>query len=385
MGLVITPQSEIDKYFESDALSQSNLKKLLGGIDSFINNQKEENELFYTEKGHFIIGSAVDTILTGAEGEFENRFHVSVLEKKPSDTEMSIVNMALKDIVDSYTEEQLKEEGIKELSQYPGSIQMAIEEHNYQPNWKMETKINKIIENGTLYFEDLKRAVGKQMLSSSEMELISSIVSSLKTNSRTSKFFDRDALSRAEGVTVYYQLPVYFTYKGVKCKALLDMLIVIRNEAGKIVSIQPIDLKTMNGSTLKFISNLKSFRYDIQAAWYLEALFAPDSTFSIEKDVVIEDVLKPFMFIVESNTFPGQPLVYVTDASIVLIGKYGKPELMVKDNNNPDSLKEILKQKVVGFDELVDTYIYQSENEWREEKVITDNNGVLNIDWNGIK
>ena len=163
------------------------------------------------------------------------------------------------------------------------------------------------------------------------------------------------------------------------------MLIVIRDEAGKIVSIQPIDLKTMNGSTLKFISNLKSFRYDIQAAWYLEALFAPDSTFSIEKDVVIEDVLKPFMFIVESNTFPGQPLVYVTDVSIVLIGKYGKPELMVKDNNNPDSLKEILKQKVVGFDELVDTYIYQSENEWREEKVITDNNGVLNIDWNGIK
>ena len=65
MGVVITPQSEIDKYFESDALSQSSLKKLLTGINSFLNNQKEESELFYTEKGHFIIGSAVDMLLTG--------------------------------------------------------------------------------------------------------------------------------------------------------------------------------------------------------------------------------------------------------------------------------------------------------------------------------
>ena len=384
MGLVITPQSEIDKYFESDALSQSNLKKLLGGIDSFINNQKEESELFYTEKGHFIIGSAVDTILTGVEGEFENKYHVSVLEKKPSDTEMSIINRAFQDILDSYSEEQLKEQGIDELSKYPGSIQMAIEEHNYQPNWKTETKINKIVENGTLYFEDLKKALGKQMLSSNEMVLISSIVSSLKTNPRTSKYFDRDALLRADKVTVYYQLPIYFTYKGVKCKALLDMLIVIRDEAGKVVSVQAFDLKTMNGNTLKFPSNLKSFRYDIQAAWYTEAIFAKDSTLKI--DGLTPEVLRPFTFIVESNSQPGIPLLYEIDEELLLTGKFGRPDLILQGKNeNQVDVLEILKQKVVGFDELIDTYIYQSNNDWKEEKVITDNNGVLKIGWNGIK
>ena len=384
MGLVITPQSEIDKYFESDALSQSNLKKLLGGIDSFINNQKEESELFYTEKGHFIIGSAVDTILTGVEGEFENKYHVSVLEKKPSDTEMSIINRAFQDILDSYSEEQLKEQGIDELSKYPGSIQMAIEEHNYQPNWKTETKINKIVENGTLYFEDLKKAVGKQMLSSNEMVLISSIVSSLKTNPRTSKYFDRDALLRADKVTVYYQLPIYFTYKGVKCKALLDMLIVIRDEAGKVVSVQAFDLKTMNGNTLKFPSNLKSFRYDIQAAWYTEAIFAKDSTLKI--DGLTPEILRPFTFIVESNSQPGIPLLYEIDGELLLTGKFGRPDLILQGKNeNQVDVLEILKQKVVGFDELIDTYIYQSNNDWKEEKIITDNNGVLKIGWNGIK
>ena len=384
MGLVITPQSEIDKYFESDALSQSNLKKLLGGIDSFINNQKEESELFYTEKGHFIIGSAVDTILTGVEGEFENKYHVSVLEKKPSDTEMSIINRAFQDILDSYSEEQLKEQGIDELSKYPGSIQMAIEEHNYQPNWKTETKINKIVENGTLYFEDLKKALGKQMLSSNEMVLISSIVSSLKTNPRTSKYFDRDALLRADKVTVYYQLPIYFTYKGVKCKALLDMLIVIRDEAGKVVSVQAFDLKTMNGNTLKFPSNLKSFRYDIQAAWYTEAIFTKDSTLKI--DGLTPEILRPFTFIVESNSQPGIPLLYEIDEELLLTGKFGRPDLILQGKNeNQVDVLEILKQKVVGFDELINTYIYQSNNDWKEEKIITDNNGVLKIGWNGIK
>lgn len=40
---------------------------------------------------------------------------------------------------------------------------------------------------------------------------------------------------------------------------------------------------------------------------------------------------------------------------------------------------------VVGFDELIDTYIYQNDNDWKEEEIITKNNGVLKFDWNGIK
>jgi len=50
-----------------------------------------------------------------------------------------------------------------------------------------------------------------------------------------------------------------------------------------------------------------------------------------------------------------------------------------------DGNKQLVKQGVKGFDELIDTYIYQTENEWREEEIITKNNGVLKIGWNGIK
>jgi len=375
MGVVITPQSEIDKYFESDALSQSLLKKLLGGIDSFLNNQKEESELYYTEKGHFIIGSAVDTILTGEEGEFDKQYYVSQIEKKPSDTEMSIINLIFDEVVLLNPNKELEE-----LSIYPGSIQKSIEEHGWQSNWKMETKIAKIIDVGSNYFEDLKKGYGKQILTTSEKQLIDDIVVSLKSNSRTSKFFDRNALSRAEGVTVYYQLPIYFMYKGINCKALLDLLIVIRDETGKIISVQAFDLKTMNGSTLKFLNNLKSFRYDIQAAWYTEALLGSPSSFELE-GLIKEDLLRNFTFIVESNTNPGQPLLFEIDEEILDIGKNGRPDLIVTGNGTED----IIKQGVKGFDELIDIYIYQNENGWKEEKVVTDNDGVLKIGWNGIK
>lgn len=376
MGVVITPQSEIDKYFESDALSQSSLKKLLTGIDSFINNQKEESELFYTEKGHFVIGSAVDMLLTGEKEEFDNHYYVSKLIKKPSEVEMSIIQRVLDD-VKSNTEEEYQT-----LDKYPGSIQMSIEEHGWQSNWKLETKINKIIEIGSEYFEDLKRGLGKQILTSEEKKLIDDIVFSLKSNPRTSKFFDRVALSRAELVTVYYQLPIYFYYKGIYCKALLDMLIVIRNEKGEITSVQAFDLKTMNGNTLTFLSNLKKFGYHIQAAWYTEALLAEESSFELAGKIT-KEMLRPFTFIVESNSYPGQPLLFEADEDILNTGKNGRKDLKIKLPTN--EYEDTVIRHVVGFDELIDTYIYQNDNDWKEEEIITKNNGVLKFDWNGIK
>jgi hypothetical protein len=377
MGVVITPQSKIDEYFESDALSQSQLKKLLGGTDSYINSLKEEKTMFYEEKGHFIIGSAVDTILTGEADEFKKQYYVTTLEKKPSDVEMSIIQFILNDVT-------LKADGkeITELAQYPGSIQASIEEHAWQANWKMETKINKIVECGSEYFEDLKKGAGKQILSSAESKLIEDIAFSLRSNPRTSKFFDRTALSRAEGVTVYYQLPIYFYYRGIYCKALLDLLIVIRDASGKIISVQALDLKTMNGSTIRFSNNLKSFRYDIQASWYTEAILSPDSNFELAGQIT-EDILKPFTFIVESNNYPGQPLVFELEQEVLDVGKFGRKDLKARVPG--DDYSTIVVRATIGFDELLDTYIYQNENEWKEEEIITKNNGVLKLDWNGIK
>jgi hypothetical protein len=380
MGLIITPQAEIDNYFESPALSQSLLKRLLGGMFNYLHCKKNEKELYYTEKGHFIIGSAVDIILTGEEGEFDRQYYVSQIEKKPSDVEMSIIQKVFDEAVLCNTHLT------NILSDHLPQIEESILEHNWQANWKIETKINKIIDVGTEYWEDLKAGYGKQVLSVDEQYKIDAIVSSLVNNSRTNKYFDRDSFIRNSLTDIYYQLPVYFKYRGVDCKALLDMVIVIKDIDGYITEIKPIDLKTMSGNTLQFTDNLKRFRYDIQCAFYYEALKRQSSKLFGITSLNFEFLWNDFKFIVESSDYPGTPLVYTVDNHLLNIGKNGMQEHTVKkfDKSTSVDIKIPISKKIIGFDELIDTYIYQSNNNWLEEELITKHDGEFTINWYGI-
>ncbi len=381
MGIVkVTPQAEIDKYFASDALSQSMLKKLLGGIGPYIAAQSQENEkaLYYEEKGSFVIGSAVDTILTGEEGEFEKKYHVSDITKKPSDTEMSIINWVFDDVMKLSVTKL-----ILNLEDYPGSIEAAITEADWYGGKPGEKRIAGLIERGKDYFNDLKLGIGKQILSATEKKLIDDIVFSLRSNSRTAKYFNRKALEKDQiGMTVYYQLPIFFYYRNIYCKALLDILFVFTDANGDVKSVHPFDLKTMNGSTLKFISSLKSWRYDIQASWYVQALLSDNSTFELAGKITPE-MIHNFKFIVESNNFPGQPLIYEVDENILNIGQVGHRELKVKPSK--EDQEYVVIKAVKGFEDLLDIYEYQTENDWKEEEVIAKNDGVLKLGWNGIK
>lgn len=383
MGVIIAPQSDIDKYFESDALSQSTLKKLAGGIDSFLSNQENEDELYYKEKHNLIIGSAVDCILTGEAGEFEKQYYVSQIDNKPSEVEMSIIQMVFDYVMEQHPND-IKDKENFNLSFYPGSIQAAIEEHSWQSRWKMDTKINKIKEVGAEYFADLTRAYGKQIISEQERLLIEDIVQSLMTNPRTKDYFDRGVFSNNANVDVYYQLPIYFTHKGIECKALLDMLIVVKNpDTNKIEVVQPVDLKTMYGSTFTFINNVKRWRYDIQAAWYTLAIKYWIAT----NGLGISDILiKPFEFVVESTSQLGKPLVFRLTEELMTIGKFGRKELYASDIN-PDisGYDVLLSREIKGYEQLVDEYLYHAQTEWKEEKVVSQNNGVLELTWEGIK
>jgi len=377
MGLILTSQKEIDKYFESDAINQSKLKKLINGFDSFVSDLMEEKDTNYKQKGHFIIGSAVDCILTGKEGDFEKKYYVSELEKKPSDVEMSIIKM----LFDEITE---KNDDIYDLYHYEKELMDCIIEHNWY-NGKPGTKrINGLIERCFDYFEDLKLSYDKQIIDKTQKELIDNIIHSFKTNSRTSKYFDRSQLSIIKNVDIYYQLPIYFKYKDVDCKALLDLLIVFKDSKNKVISFQPIDIKTMSGNTLDFIDKVKYFRYDIQASWYIKALSNKNSSFNVNDKFNIDNVLiESFLFIVESNTKPGNPLLYKMSDNLIYIGEKGRPEyeILSKDKKFTYSICK----KIVGFEELLEEYKYYDAVQWKEDMILEKNNEVLEIDWNGIK
>lgn len=369
MGVIITPQQKIDEYYASDRLSQSVLKELQYGLDKFLATQKKREE-DTGEKSYFIIGGAVDTILTGEEGIFEQKYYVSELENKPSDMEMNIISFVFDRIFNNITDNP---EEIDFLSEYAELIQLAVDFYGWQPKWKLETRINKIIDVGSDYFEDLKNSAGKCVISGGQKEIIDNIVTSLKENERTSKYFNREFLTSSTEVDIYYQLPLYFMKEDIECKALLDFLIVIKND-GIVVALEPFDIKTMSGYTIEFPNSVRTRRYDIQASWYNDALLNETTIFpegfpDFNRSSVI---MKPFTFIVESSTNPGKPLLFRSNEELLNIGRYGK--------FNEQTGKQIVK----GYFKLLEDYKYYSETEWKEEKVVTDNNGVLNLGWDGI-
>lgn len=348
---------EMNEYYENSALSQSKLKLLISDPSRFIT--VEEPELYFEEKKHFIVGSAVDFCLTQPHREFEEEYHVSNLENKPSDTIKSIVNQ----VFDKVTEQE--EQINLTLFSYEEVILECCNEHGYQSRWNDETRINKVCEAWE-YWEDLIDSRGKQVLSQEEKDLIDTIVMSIRTCEATSKYFNKQGVS--------YQVPIYFEYMDVDCKALLDMIII--DEENK--SIQPIDIKTMGDKVIYFPQSLRKRRYDIQAAFYVEGL----------KYLYPEYKILPFKFIVESTVDPGNPLVFTCDETLLNIGKHGRGVVYLEGDIYED--REVITtyyhrtEEIKGFSQLVELYKYYTENGFDKDQIVRENNSELNIDWSGI-
>ena len=345
-----TSKSEIALYREEDALSQSDLKKLLGGMDNFMKEDSEKQSL------PMIIGSAVDTILTGAEGEFEEEFHIISIPK-PSETIENI-------LLSVYEMSDNKNAPLPDMLDF---VQEAILAYNYQANWKMETRVSKIMEH-FIYYEEIKKCAGKIVLSPADMEVINNVVDSLRTNPVTKDLFS----DTRNNTDFYYQLPLFWEKDGVKCKGLLDLVIVKKNAEGKVTSVIPFDLKTLYDSTLNFNEAMKKRRYDIQAAWYYYGLGYNllAKTLSFEADL---SCLVNFNFVVESTTNPGRPLWYFCTDNLMKIGRYGLPEVTV--NNR------IIRKEILGFEQLLNLYRYYQTQGWQEEQAIYESQGRLELDW----
>jgi hypothetical protein len=388
MPVIVASKEEVIEYYESSALGQSKLKRLLGDLNSF---HKEED----SSAEHFVIGSAVDCLLTNSREAFEAEYYVSEVEKLPSEAVIGILQSVHEDLLQDYAEHlevvmgQEEPEPVSpfiefvgDLKDHPSYILDACERAEWQSRWGADAKLKNIIEPGTEYFMDLCKAFGKRVISKSQANIIEAIVASLQNNPRTSAFFDRVSFETLPHITIYYQFPIYFEYRGVQCKALLDMVIVERDIEGKILSITGIDLKTMNGNTYYFPSSIKARRYDIQAAWYTLALH---SHFAVPDG---SDVIKPFQFVVESTTYQGKPLVYTVAKSLLELGRFGRRAISLHETDmfNGDGMASaIIQQQILGFEQLLDLYIFHSENGFNEEREIQEAGLTpLVVSWDGI-
>lgn len=374
MAVIVTPQKEIDEYFNSPALSQSKLKTLLKGYRAFC-KPEQETRLYFEENESFILGSAVDCILTGEDGEFDKQYHISEIEKKPSETLMSICNQLIDDAKVNYNREIRGESFFEYVTQEwfdlfsEDRVKIITNIHEYGMKWSAETCQKKVLECED-YIQDQIQSEGKQVLSQAEKTTIDTIVYNLQNSPNTSTLLDR-SLYEEGSIDMYLQLPIYFTFMGIKCKALLDLVMVFRNDKGQVTEVHPYDLKTMSGDTTRFLSSIKKFRYDIQAAWYTRALM---EYFKVP--------IHPYSFIVESTTMPGTPLVYQMEESFVKIGEQGLPGVRVREESTEHEY--VMTQDVKGIMQLIDDYQWYERYGTEEDKVVRENNGVLIVNWNEI-
>lgn len=359
--IYIGSEEQVKQYREADALNQSTLKELDAGLEGFLAYlEKKKKEALEPEKEHFLIGGAVDTILTGEDGEFERIYHVSNAAK-PTESILNVVNRLFE-----------RHGGERPLSEMTEEILTVCDEESYQTKWKPDTRVNKIILLGEMYYVDLAASNGKKVLSKEQGELVKTIVDNLRHNPRTADYFNREFFASQSTVDIYYQLPLYFTFNGMKCKALMDILI-IENLPDGTKKVLPIDLKTRFGYTINFPTSIRQRRYDLQAAWYHQALLDPDVKSPLPLPKISPEEIAPFEFVVESTTSPGRPLVFTLTADYLNIGRFGVLDTYTQ------------KFKVKGFQHYVEDYIYHSETGWVEDAVVAKNNGRLTVGFEGIE
>lgn len=377
----ITSAKDIARYYESGDLSQSELKPLLYGLKNYLNNKK-----FNKSSDAMKIGSAVDLLATGNEEEYEKLYHISQLTKLPSDKVVEVVQLVRSSLLIKFSNfnGELDDEGIEKLKQVKledceTEILDAVYKVNYYGNRTDEKRVAGIIKDGAQYFDDLVNSIGKVILSADEDANVTKIMTALRTNSNTAKYFDRNKQKTFKKVTFHYQYPIYFEYEGIACKALLDLVIFIFNDAGDLIKIEPIDLKTTYEDTLNFPGIAKKMRYDIQAAWYTLAL---KTAFRNMPNVKIA----PFKFIVESTTSPGKPLVYVASKSLLEIGRKGRPAVTLVDTNftfdgeSPESITVV--REIKGYEQLIADYKYYLMNGFEVDRQIEESKGVLDLNFN---
>lgn len=330
--IIRASQQEINEYINSPALNQSKLKLL--GVSAQAFQEVKEPEMFFEEKEHFVIGKGVDDYITLGQDYFYDVYYISDVVK-PSDTIMSIIQQAF----------SLKESDL--IEENTNALLTSINAHNYQSNWKLETKINKVITEGKEYWDDLLLSQGKNVLSAEQALKITSVANQILTHRFTAPYFEED-----KDVTIFYQLPIYFEIEGIQCKALLDMLIVDRTNK----EIIPIDIKTIGDYTKNFDTQILKRRYDIQAAWYIEALFK-----WLEFNALKEYDVVPFTFIVASTTKKCDPLIFRTTPELLNVGKYGYSKIthLKVDEGYTSSEKQIN-----GFSQLLEIYKWHNENGW---------------------
>lgn len=243
----ISWQVSEEKYRADKALSYSTLAKY--EREGFNNLDKLFDRV---ETPSLTFGSAVDSIITGGQNEFDERFMVAEFPSIPD----SIIKI-VKSLYKQYAGEN------RSLLNIPdNSIIRETESQGYQMNWKPETRAKVIKEKGSEYYNLLFVAGDRCILDTKTYQDVCNAVRALKESESTKFYFAED--NPFDDIERFYQLKFKGEFDGITYRNMADLIIVSHKEKW----VKPVDLKTSSHTEWDFYKSFVDWRYDIQARLY---------------------------------------------------------------------------------------------------------------------
>lgn len=304
-----------------------------------------------------IYGSAVDCLAFDGEDRFWEKY--ALLDYKgPSDKIVEIIDSVFEQYMVLKQGSFLFSEEVTDLSKstiLDETILNTARGLEYgASNWKDETIIKKVKEEGGTYFNFLKQNEGKQMLDAWMYERARNSVHTLFNHEFTKQYFNEE-----EGVDIYFQYPLIWKYNGLDCKCLFDILIIDHNK--KV--IKPVDLKTTYDDVLLFPQNYVKWRYVIQSSFYTKSI----QYLKLQYPELLSYNTEFFKFVVISSQDSRRPLVYQTTDVDLYVGEFGGK---LTDGT-----------KVKGYKQLITDLMWHEESQIYDfPKEVYDNKGHLTFD-----
>lgn len=326
-------KEQIETYFATDAISQSQLKLYMKGYDEYQKSKEEAltSEKYFDEpKEHFVIGHAVDMKLTGIPEDFASTYHISILTNKPSDTEISIIMY----VFDKLNQQEFSFGNYGTLMDHKVYLGEAFEYHNYQARWGLDAKLNAFNKDVmTMYWYELCKSAGKQILTMEQLALINALVYNFKNAEATRHLFDED-----NNLDIIYQLPLYARFGDYNIKGLVDIVVI--NHENKTIFFY--DIKTMADSVLNFPLDYKKRKYGFQGAYYYNlrnsiSIYSLFNNINYPNAYMIDDEYQfiDFNFAVASKSFPSTPAVVFNMGIAELVNiVQGKPVTYITSTDN---------------------------------------------------
>lgn len=241
------------------------------------------------ESPSLLFGSMVDTLLTDGQEAFDERFFVADFPEIP-DTIKKIVDSMYDNLADEYMS----------IADIPDKVLLPyIDMHDYQRNWKAETRCKVVKEKAGEYYNLKHLSEGKQVVSSKLYEDTLACIEALKTSEATRWYFAED--NPFDGIQRYYQLKFKGEYEGIQLRCMADLIIC--DTVNKVII--PCDLKTSYKIEDNFYKSFIEWSYFEQASLYAEIIKQNIAKYEEFKDYKVLD----YRFIVISNGTK-KPLVW---------------------------------------------------------------------------